>query len=145
MVNPRKALAARLENDLANRLWELGFAVVRGPSSGSGARKRFQPDLVAIKDGVVLVIEVKRGRSGRPLYIRREQVEGLREFSRRARGIPVIAVHVPGRGWRLHLLEGLDETESGNVKVARPESGHRLEAFLEILFPRHRRIDEFLD
>ncbi len=144
MVNPRKALAARLENDLANRLWELGFAVVRGPSSGSGARRRFQPDLVAIRGGVVVVIEVKRARRGRPLYLRREQVEGLREFARRAGGLAVVAAHIPGVGWRFHMIDGLEETASGNLKIARPEAGHRMEAFLELLFPRSRRMDEFL-
>ncbi len=144
MPNRRKALGSRLENTLANMLWSMGFAVVRGPSSGAGARRRFQPDIVAVREGVVLVIEVKRGREGERLYVPSRQVEGLREFARRSGGLALVIVHVPRRGWRVFELEDLPRTPAGSARIDRPESGTRLEAYMERLFPRSRRIDEFL-
>lgn len=140
---PRKAVASRLENELANTLWTMGYAVVRGPSSGSGARKRYQPDLVAAKGGVVLVIEAKKARPGRTLYVPARQVEGLREFAARAGGIALIAARIPGSGWRIHRLEELESTKSGSVRIDSPESGVKLEVFDELLFPKSRRLTEW--
>jgi len=140
----RKALGTRLENELANLLWSLGYAVVRGPSSGAGVRHRYQPDLVAVKQRVVLVIEVKKGRVGVTLYIPRHQVDGITEFARRAGGHAYIAVRLPRAGWRMHPVEDLEETRGGNMKIERPETGVRPEALDEIFFPKHRRLDEYM-
>lgn len=138
-----KAIASRLENELANLLWEMGYAVVRGPSSGSGVKRRYQPDIVAIKSGVVLVIEVKRAHKGRTLYVPERQVRGLREFASRANGLPLIAARIPGLGWRIHRLEEAEYTRAGSARIEAPESGLRLEVFEEILFPKSRRITEW--
>ena len=140
----RKAVGTRLENELANLLWDMGYAVVRGPSSGAGVRHRYQPDLVAVKNGVVLVIEVKKARPGAAVYVPRHQVDGILEFARRAGGRAYVAVRIPRSGWRLHPVEGLEETRGGNLKIQRPEAGLRPEVLDELLFPRHRRIDEYL-
>lgn len=140
---PGKAVASRLENELANTLWSMGYAVVRGPSSGSRAKRRYQPDLVAVKGGAVLVIEVKKARAGRTVYVPARQVEGLREFASRAGGIALIAARLPGSGWRLHRLEELESTRSGSVRIESPESGVKLEVFDELLFPKSRRLTEW--
>ena len=139
-----KKRAAQAENELANLLWELGYAVVRGPSSGSGTRKRFQPDLIAVKDGRVLVIEVKTCDPESTVYVPRGQVDGLREFARRAGGMVFIALKIRGHGWRLHRLEDLESTRGGGVKVRDPFSGVKPRELDEILFPGSRRITEFL-
>jgi Holliday junction resolvase len=139
-----KREATRLENELANILWERGFAVVRGPSSGSAARRRFQPDLIAAKDGTILIIEVKKAREGRPLYVPPHQVEGLRELERRSGGRAVVAVKIPWYGWRFHLLDGLHETRGGRLRIDRPESGMKLVEIEEIILGRSKRIDEYL-
>ncbi len=139
-----KKRAAQAENELANLLWEMGYAVVRGPSSGSGARRRFQPDLVAVKDGKVLVIEVKTCNPESIVYVPRAQVEGLREFARRAGGSVFIALKIRGHGWRLHRLEDLESTRGGGVKVRDPFAGMKPRELDEILFPGSRRITEFL-
>ncbi|MCE4600595.1 MAG: Holliday junction resolvase [Desulfurococcales archaeon] len=139
-----KAIASRLENELANILWDMGYAVVRGPSSGSGTKRRYQPDLVAVKKGVVLVIEAKKGRRGKPVYVPARQVKGLREFAVRAGAIALVAVRLPGSvEWRIHRLEDLPLTPGGSAKIAVPEDGLRLEVFDELMFPRHRRLTEF--
>ncbi|MCE4624808.1 MAG: Holliday junction resolvase [Desulfurococcales archaeon] len=136
--------ATRLENELANLLWDRGYAVVRGPSSGSAARRRFQPDLIAVKKGVVLIIEVKKGREGRPIYIPPHQVVGLRELQERSGGRAVVAVKIAYRGWRFHFLDGLHETRGGRLRVDRPEAGLKLVELEEILFRRSERLDRYL-
>ena len=143
MVSKRDA--TRLENELANLLWERGYAVVRGPSSGSGARRRFQPDIIAIKNKVILIIEVKKGSPGKPIYIPPHQAWGLRELEKRSSGRAVIAVRIPWNGWRFHFLEGLHETPGGRLRIDKPESGMRLVELEEIVFGRSRTLDEYMD
>ncbi len=141
MVNKRSA--TRVENELANMLWERGFAVVRGPSSGSATKKRFQPDLLAVKDGRILVIEVKQGRESRPLYIPPGQVKGLLELEKRSGGLAVVAVKISWIGWRFHILKDLPETKSGRRKISKPESGMRLYELENLLFSRVKVMDEY--
>ena len=138
-----KRVATRLENELANLLWDRGYAVVRGPSSGSGARRRFQPDLIAARDGVILIIEVKRGHPGRPIYIPPRQVEGLLELEKRSGGRAVVAVKVPWEEWRFHLLSELPRTQGGRAKIEDPLRGLRLLELEEILFSRSRKLTEY--
>ena len=140
---PRRS-GARYENDLAARLWEKGFAVVRGPSSGAGAVKRFQPDLVAMKRGRILVIEVKVRSRREPVYIERERVDALREFARRAGGIPLLAVKVKGEEWRFYTLDMASETRSGSLRVVAGEGGLRLWE-LESLVSGVRRLTDYVD
>ena len=143
MVSKRDA--ARLENELANILWERGFAVVRGPSSGSGARRRFQPDLIAARDGIIIVVEVKRARPGQQLYVPSRQVEGLLELERRSGGVAVIATRIPWEGWRFHFLRDLPRTPSGMARIDRPETGMRLRDLEEELFQKSKRLTEYMD
>ena len=142
MRNP-KAKGARAENELANILWEEGFAVIRGPSSGGGSRKRFQPDLVAIKDGNVVAIEVKARSDEGPVYLEAEQVVGLAEFARRAGGRAFIAFRARGGEWRFHPVESLQPT-GASFKLESPSAGLRLRDFLELVERRHRDLRDFL-
>jgi len=104
------------ERELANILWSKGFAVIRGPASGAGTRKRFQPDLVAIKNGKIAVIEVKKTNK-LPVYIRPEQILGLSEFSRRANAKAFIAVRLKGGKWLFYNLTEVKTTKRGGFKV----------------------------
>lgn len=140
----RKRDAVRFENELANMLWERGYLVVRGPSSGSRVQYRFQPDLVAAKNGKILIIEVKKTSRSGPVYIPEHQVRGLQELEERSGGTAVIAVRVPYHGWRFHFLRDLPETRGGRRKVADPLKGLRIYELEEIVFGLSRRIDEFL-
>ncbi len=139
-----KAKASRAENELATILWSLGYAAVRGPSSGGGVKRRFQPDLVALKEGKILVFEVKMGREGEPVYLESSQVLGLTEFSRRSGGLAFIAVRLRGEGWRFHSLERLETTRGGNFKLERPESGLKIRDLEEALFPKTEKLSKFM-
>lgn len=143
MAGP-KAKAQRAENELANLLWGMGYAVIRGPSSGGGARRRVQPDIVAIKDGKIFVIEVKSGEEGSSLYVDSGQIVGLQEFAKRAGGRCYLAVRLKGGEWRLHEIDELEPTRKGNFKIQHPERGMKLKDFDEKWFPKNVKITEYL-
>ena len=114
IVNKRKGVV--YERQLANLLWRLGFAVLRGCASGSGVRKRFVPDIVAIKNGKVLVIEVKYRKKSKIVRIEREKLRNLIEFTKRAQGIAYLALKVPGREWKFYQLPE-NENQDFVIKV----------------------------
>ncbi len=143
-MSKAKRKASRVENELATILWDLGYAVVRGPSSGGGVRRRFQPDLVAAKNNVILVFEVKTGKEGEPLYIESSQVLGIEDFARRAGGFAYIAVRLKGGEWRFHPLQSLKITKKGNFRIDNPQSGLRLRDLEEMHFPKSARITDYL-
>lgn len=138
MAPPRRK-GIEAERELANKLWDMGWAVIRGPASGAGARKRYQPDLVAALDGYIAVMEVKRGEAGKPLYLDPGQVVNLAEWARRAGGEAYIAVRLGGGEWRLHPVSSLKTTGRGRFKIERPEAGLQLRDLHEIVKGRHRR------
>ncbi len=128
------------ERELANILWSKGFAVIRGPASGAGTRRRFQPDLVAMKSGKIAVIEVKKTNK-LPVYIRSEQILGLSEFSRRANAKAFIAVRLKGGKWLFYRLTEVKTTKRGGFKVE--GKGLDLNSFIaEVL--ELKRITDFM-
>ncbi len=139
-----KRRASIVENELATTLWNLGYAVIRGPSSGGGVRRRFQPDLVAAKNTIILVFEVKTGREGEPIYIESGQVLGILDFARRAGGIAYVAVRLKGGEWRFHPAESLEVTKKGNYKISDPRKGLRLRDLEEKYFPKTVKITNYL-
>ncbi len=107
----------RAERELVLLLWRLGFAVIRAPASGARIRRADYPDIVAIKNGKVAVFEVKSRRNVGTIYINKEQLRKLREFSERAGGRAYIAVRIPHKGWKFVALQQLRETNSGNYRL----------------------------
>ena len=132
------------------KLWELGFACMRAPASGAKVRKSIQPDLIAIRNDKVFVMEVKTRRNSRVVYIEREQVEKVREWARRAgsNSRAFIAVYFDrSLGWRFVPLEKLTVTEGGNYRVTREDAERGLELIhLKMLSEKNlRKIDSFSD
>jgi len=124
------------ERDLARRLWERGFAVMRAPASGSKAKRLLYPDVVAIYRGRVVAFEVKTIKEPRSIYIDGEQVDKLIEFTKRSSGEAYIAVKVVGSGeWVFIPVDKLEKTSSGRFKVGKDllSSGLKLEALVSII------------
>ncbi|MEM4474859.1 MAG: Holliday junction resolvase Hjc, partial [Fervidicoccaceae archaeon] len=133
---------------MARKLWSMGFACVRGPASGAKAKHVLQPDIVAIRNGRVLVIEVKTRRKSSTIYVEKEQIEKLEEWRRRIGEscVPLVAVYV-GRemGWRFVTIDGLERTRSGNAKVTREalSRAHDLLSLKNLTDPHVSRIDSY--
>ena len=94
MTKVERGRGFRAERELVRKLWKMGFAAIRGPASGAKVKKSVYPDVVAIRNGLVLVFEVKYRRKPDTIYIPQRQVEKIVEFARRASGIPLIAVRI---------------------------------------------------
>lgn len=114
----RRHAGIQQERDLALRLWEMGFAVIRGPASGARAKRILYPDLVAIRTGKIYAFEVKTRISKKPIYVEKRQVEKLSEFVKRAGGRAFIAVKIVGEtDWKLIPIELLKSSGGKSYKV----------------------------
>ena len=105
-----KSKGYRFERELVHMLWKSDFAAVRIPASGSISYP--VPDIIAGNGSRYLAIEVKM-RSNLPVYIPKEDVENLIEFSKTFGAEPFIAVRIPNRGWRFLKLDVLKQTKNG--------------------------------
>jgi len=110
------------ERELVAKLWKLGFAVMRAPASGAKIIRAKYPDIVAIKNGKIFVFEVKTREKPSTIYVESNQVDKIREFSKRAGGKAFIAVKIRnGSGWRFIPIERLEQTPRGNYRVTLDE------------------------
>ncbi len=98
------------ENQLVHILYERGWAVMRAPRSGKISIP--SPDIVAIKGGRVVIIEVKSRSAG--FQIRKEQLDEMREWVLRSGGEGYVALKLPYKGWRFLKLDDV-AANGGNV------------------------------
>ncbi len=107
-----KRSATSYERDLARKLYKRGWVVMRAPASGAKVRRYPYPDLVALKRGYAIAVEVKTTSSEKPIYIPKRQIMILKEWEQRGGAEPWVAVKVlDGRGWRFYSLDLLIETQ----------------------------------
>ncbi len=105
------------ERELAKRFYKEGWAVIRAPASGAKNKSYPVPDLIAIKKGYIVALEIKTSKEERPIYISKRQVMILKEWVRRADADAFIALKIlDGRGWRFYPIEVLEEKEE-NYKL----------------------------
>ncbi len=122
-INPdrrrRRARGFEKERDLVRKLWKLGFACMRAPASGAKVRRAIQPDIVAVRNGFILIMEVKSRRECSTVYVDGKQIEKIKEWEKRAgpNAIAMVAIYA-GReiGWRFLTLDKAEVTEGGNYK-----------------------------
>ena len=117
LVSRGRSRGYRAERELVLMLWRLGFAVMRAPASGARIKRADYPDVVAIKNGKVAVFEVKSRKSLGTIYLNKEQLRKLREFSERAGGRAYVAVRIPHKSWKFISLQELKKTDSGNYRL----------------------------
>ncbi len=135
------------ERELARILYKHGFAVLRAPASGAKTRRLVYPDIVAIKNGVVLVFEVKTREKPSTIYIDKRQFMKLQDFIYRSGGHGFIAVKImDGRGWRFVPVELVEETRGGNYRVSMEaiEKGYTLRDLVK-LCDKTRSLTEWLE
>jgi len=115
------------ERSLAQLLWKRGFAVVRAPASGAST-KMPRPDLVAgNRDrGLQFAIEVKTTHR-EVLYVERESIVQLIEFSQRFGCQPVVALKFKGwkGAWIFIHPNQLATTPNLNYKISFEEASRR--------------------
>ncbi len=111
-MNERKRRGTSVEHYILSSLRDRGFAVVRAPASGS-KRKDPIPDIIAMKNGVILLIEVKSRREKNKVYVTKSQAEGIISFSKKSGGELFLAVKFP-KFLKFLPFNNLRITESGN-------------------------------
>lgn len=126
------------ERELVRKLWRLGFAAIRGPASGAKVKHSVYPDVVAIRNGLVLVFEVKYRRKPETIYISQRQITKIIEFARRAGGIALIAIKIGELGeWRIVPVDQL-EVSNNMFRISREviESSPKLHDYLLAMITR---------
>lgn len=100
------AKGARAERELAKKLMDLGFSVVRSGKSGSSISV---PDIIALKRGIILAFECKSWKNVPKL--RKEQYEKFLEWCEKAGAIGFLAWRK--KRWFFLNVKNLKE---GNIK-----------------------------
>ncbi|BCU71342.1 Holliday junction resolvase Hjc [Stygiolobus caldivivus] len=110
-----KSRGTSLERYIVSRLRDKGFAVIRAPASGA-KRKDHVPDIIAMKSGIIILIEMKSRKNGSKIYIEKEQAEGIKEFARRSGGELFLGAKIE-KELRFVKFDNLRKTDAGNYVV----------------------------
>lgn len=98
------------ERSLVHTLSKMGYMTIRAPRSGR--INLASPDVIAAKDGRLLVIECKSRKSA--FTISREQLAELEEWVAKAKAIAYVGCKISRKGWKfLHLVDVLEN--KGNI------------------------------
>lgn len=131
---------AQEERELMRMLMGEGFAVVRTPASGSKARYPL-PDLVAGNSsrGLHYAFQVKTTKR-RKIYVSKESINQLVEFSRKFGCRPVLALKFKGtrRPWVFLRPDQLKAAPSRSYRVALKEAS-RIGVDLKTLIGRSKQ------
>ncbi|WP_016730157.1 Holliday junction resolvase Hjc [Saccharolobus islandicus] len=143
-MNAKKRKGSAVERNIVGKLRDKGFAVVRAPASGS-KRKDPIPDIIALKSGVIILIEMKsrKDKEGK-IYVRREQAEGIMEFARKSGGTLFLGVKKPGV-LKFIPFDELRRTETGNYVADSEIEGLDLEDLVRLVEAKvSKTLDNFL-
>ncbi len=114
------------EREMVHKLAAMGFMTIRAPRSGR--INLASPDVIAAKNGKLIVIECK-AREG-AFSIEKEQLQELVEWEEKAGATPYIAWKISRKGWTfLHLKDVIENNGNVGKKFAQ-EKGFGIE-FLE--------------
>lgn len=129
---PRNRKGSRRERELATRLDEAGFAVLRAPASGS-ATERELPDVLAGDGTHTYAIEAKAS-GGDPIYLDEAEVEALQHFADAFGATALVGARFDYHGWAFFAPAQLYRTDSGNyrVKKERIETADGIDALAEV-------------
>ncbi len=110
------------EREILHELFRMGYAVIRAPRSGSTSLPC--PDIVAAKNGKIIVLECKSRKGG--FKVPQEQLDELKEWEMRAKATAYIAWKVAHKGWFFFPLPVVEEN-NGNVGKKMLENAKAIE------------------
>lgn len=130
---PSTGKGVRGEREFINLLWSRGYAALRAPASGAASRTP-RPDILAGNSKLrrQLAFELKVTHK-KVIYVSREQIDGLLEFSKRFGCKPYLGVKFTAhrQPWIFIPAKGLS-SNSNNIRVT-PEIAAREGVSLEVL------------
>lgn len=114
----------RAEYELVHTLSKMGYMTIRAPRSGR--INLASPDVIAAKNGKLIVIECKSRKSA--FTIPMEQLNEMKEWNEKAGAAAYIGCKIARRGWKfLHLHDVC--SNNGNIgKKFIEEKGISIEA-----------------
>lgn len=115
-----KNKGSRTERELLHMFFEHGWSCIR--TAGSGSTSELSTDLIAGKKGRVLAIECKSGKRDVKRYLQKEQIEGLKQFSKTFGAEAWIGLRYDNEDWwflRPEHLEKVGKNYAINLKLAR--------------------------
>ena len=112
------------ERELLHTLSRMGYMTIRAPRSGSISLA--SPDVIAIKDGKMLVFEVKWHESA--FTIRPEQLAELEQWSRIGGATAYVACKISRKGWKFLTLDDVTANRGNVGKKFLAEKGMPIES-----------------
>lgn len=110
-----KEKGTRAERELLHLFYSKGFACMR--AAGSGSITIPSVDLLVSYKGRVLAIECKSLRQHKK-YFQRENLQQLREFSRKFMAMPLLAIRFDREGWFFIGPNRLERSVNGNYSIS---------------------------
>lgn len=133
LVVSAKTKGTSAERELVHKLWAAGWAACR--VAGSGSMHYPSPDIIALKNNRVLVIECKTTQS-QYQYFEQKEISSLKEFAIQASAEPWIGLRFSREDWRFFKPEKLIVTKQKNL-VLRRETSKKDGLTLEQLLSKH--------
>ena len=114
----------RAENELLHLLYGKGWAVIRAPRSGRVGIPT--PDIVAAKDGRIVVIECKSRAEA--FSVEKEQLEQVVEWEQRAGAKAYIGWKQSRKGWTFLRLNDVQKNNGNIGKAFAEQNGIAIES-----------------
>lgn len=121
MHNYAKGYKGELE--LVHTLSELGYMVIRAPRSGR--INLASPDVIAAKNGKLIVVECKSCRNA--FTVEKDQLDQLAEWKDKAGAVPYIGWKMHRKGWVFFDLETVRKNNGNIGKRFAEENGKGIE------------------
>lgn len=115
MIILSKKKGSRTERELLHLLFKEGWQPCR--IAGSGSATIPAPDLIAGKNGRILAIECKSGKGSIRRYLKKEQIEELKELAERMGAEAWIGMRYDNEDWLFLEPKHLEKVRSGHYVV----------------------------
>lgn len=116
-----KSKGSRTERELLHMFFDNGWSCIR--TAGSGSTTELSTDLIAGRKGRVLAIECKSSRRDIKRYLQREQINGLKKFSKTFGAEAWIGMRYDNEDWWFLNPNDLGKTKNNvlcvNLKLAK--------------------------